>query len=181
MCALSKLKDETAGIWCEKEASFFRKVHSDHEVLYCEWMDILADVNRLVNVEWPLDVSVCGFVGFFFHWVDLIPVIALSSNIFRDWSWVARECFRCFVQVYLLRCFFCGCSQPCVGICQVYRAVPGKAVSWDEQRCSLRDTRFSVHWNKPNGKGGKMQVPEWGFLFFLLLYLDTVNAYLIAW
>lgn len=32
-----------------KKVTFLRKVCSDHEVVYCEWMDIAADVNVLVN------------------------------------------------------------------------------------------------------------------------------------
>lgn len=177
-------------MWKKKKRwAFFRKVCSDREVIYCEWMDILAGVNVLVNAEWRLDRWAVRYFGVFFcfvsfspYWVDSTPVIVLSGNFFRDWWWVAPDCFRHFVQVYLLRCFFCGCSWPGVGVCQARRAVAGKAVSQDE-RGALRDARFSDHWNKSKGEGGRVQVPEWEFIFFafVLLCLSTVNEYLIAW
>ena len=121
MCVLSKLKDETAGIWCEKEVSFFRKVYSDHEVIYCEWMDILADVNVLVNVEWPLDRWAVRYFPHL-HWVDSSPVIVLSSNFFRDrlgCSWLLQVlCSGLFAEMFLLwllsaRCWHLPGTQGC--------------------------------------------------------------------
>lgn len=101
-------------------------------------MDILANTNVPVNVEWSLDSWVVRYL-FALSWLNSCNCIVWKC--IQSWMKVSS---RCFFQVCLLGCCLWGCSQCGASTCQACRA-------WAQPQWAA---------GSQDGQGALLEVPE---------------------